>query len=198
MRAVLRRSRVGLALLVLAAALAAPSVVYGGGGPSSRGYAGTVAGTNAFIGVAVGKSGLTAYVCDSKGLAEWFRGAPGAMTITSAHGYRLNLRVADGKVTGTLSFPGAGGAVHSFAAPQVEAPAGLYRGTTTVTGSKYVGGWILLPDGRQRGTVISGGTVVASPDVNPAKSVVSFEAKTPPKDPGKGTVVIAIIAVLIG
>ena len=37
-----------------------------------------------------------------------------------------------------------------------------------------------------------------SPEVNPAESVVPFEDKTPPKNPGsKGPVVIAIIAVLI-
>lgn len=198
MRALRRCFPACLALLTLVAALAAPSLALGGRSASSTGYAGTVAGTNAFIGLAAGPSGLTAYVCDSSGIAEWFRGAAGATTATSAHGYKLHLSVAGGKVTGTLSFPGVGGAVHSFSAAHVAAPAGLYRGTKTVTGRKYVGGWILLPDGRQRGAVTAGGTVVASSALNPASPVVHFEDKTPPKDPKTGTVVIAIIAILIG
>jgi hypothetical protein len=198
MRAVRRRSCAGLALLMLVASLAAPSVAFGGRSDSSTGYAGTVAGTNAFIGVAVGKSGVTAYVCDSRGLAEWFRGAAGATTVTSAHGYGLHLRIAYGKMTGTLTFPGAGGAVHSFSAVKVAAPAGLYRGTKTVAGRKYVGGWILLPGGRQRGAVTADGTAVASPVLNATAPVVHFDDKAPPKEPPKGPiVVIAIIAVLI-
>ncbi len=69
--------------------------------------------------------------------------------------------------------------------------AGLYRGSKTVAGKRYLGGWIVLPDGRQRGEVLSGMTDVASPPLDPNNPTVQIKR-------GKKKPLIVIIAILIG
>ena len=49
---------------------------------------------------------------------------------------------------------------------------GLYRGEKTANGKHYLGGWIVLPDGRQRDAVKGGTTIVASPTLTPTKTSV--------------------------
>ncbi len=162
------------------------------------GYVGTVSGTRAFVAVVERGSRVTAYVCDSRRIAQWFEGtvSAGRSRITSRGGYVLQVRFRHGAATGSLRFPGKRGALHHFTAASAARPAGLWRGSKTVDGTTFVGGWILLPDGRQRGEILSGSTDVGSPILN------ADDPKVPvsdPKEPPKcACVVIAIIAVLIG
>jgi hypothetical protein len=68
-------------------------------------------------------------------------------------------------VSGKLSENGATGSVRlvdgralSFNAGPATGAAGLYRAEATINGVRHVGGWIVLPDGEQRGGVIGGTT----------------------------------------
>ena len=71
----------------------------------SGSWVGTVKGTDAFVAVVVfakatgGKHAVLAYVCDSKKIAEWFRGSTsdGGFSLTSSGGYRLAVTVTTSK-----------------------------------------------------------------------------------------------------
>jgi serine/threonine-protein kinase len=56
----------------------------------------------------------------------------------------------------------------TFSVGKVEAPSGLYRASVDVTNATVVGGWIVLPDGRQVGTQRKGGAVSPAPPLNVA------------------------------
>jgi hypothetical protein len=150
-------------------------------------YVGAVPGTNAFVGIAVRPSGVLAYVCDSKNVAAWLSGSPGSTL--SGHGYRLTETVDGSNAKGTVYFPD--GSTHAFVASRASRPAGLWRGVETQAGVRYVGGWIVLPDGSQRGAVSADGTTVDTPTLDPANPDVKIKKK--PKKP-----LIVIIAILIG
>jgi hypothetical protein len=137
-----------------------------------------VKGTDAFVAVVVfakatgGKHAVLAYVCDSKRIGEWFRGstAAGRFRLASSGGVRLDVTATKTRASGTVTL--ADGSRHAFSAPAAKKPAGLYRGEKTVKGKRYLGGWIILPDGRQRGQVRSGSTILASPMLSPTKLMV--------------------------
>lgn len=184
-----------------APAVALLALLMPGGAAASRqahvvghaGYVGTVSGTRAFVAVVERGSRITAYVCDSERIAQWFEGtvSAGRSKITSRGGYVLQVRFDHGLATGSLRFPGKAGALHRFTAASDARPAGLWRGSKTVDGKTFLGGWIILPDGRQRGEILSGTTDVGSPILH------ADDPKVPVNDQKVG-VVIAIIAILIG
>ncbi len=177
-----------LGLLPIGAVAAPPTPA-----TAHAGYVGTVSGSRAFVAVVVNGGSVTAYVCDSHSVARWFRGTVhgGRATLESTTGDSvLAVTVAQRRATGTVRLAGV---THSFSATPDDGEAGLYRGTRTAAGQRYLGGWIILPDGRQRGAVVSGSTVVASPTLNPNDLTVDVKPKDMPKH-----VVIAIIAILIG
>ena len=125
-----------------------------------------------------GKHAVLAYLCDSKKIAEWFHGTTSGagFSLTSSGGSRLAVTVTQGRAAGSFTSPGSYGASHAFAAAAAKRPAGLYRGEKTKDGKHYLGGWIVLPDGRQRGAVKSGSTILASPTLTPTKTSVDVAA----------------------
>lgn len=186
--------RVAAAVLLLLS-MALPATGFALSGSPSRsntGYVGTVSGTHAFIAIVMRDSRVIAYVCDSRKIAHWFNGPvrAGKATLTSG-GYVLRITIGLRRTTGSLSLPGTAGVMHGFTAAKDIKPAGLYRGTKTVAGRRYLGGWIVLPDGRQRGEVVSGSTDVASPTLDPNNPTVDVKK-------GKKRPLIVIIAILIG
>jgi hypothetical protein len=152
----------GAALLLL--------VACGGGsddtaGPApaatTRSYVGSAQGTAAFVAVVVDGSRALAYVCDgvpgepvgtAPSVQAWFNGQSDgtAVNVTQAAG-QLQLRLTDTDMTGTLTL--ADGRVMQVSGRTVTGDAGLYRAEATGSGSKAVAGWILAPDGQQRGGV---------------------------------------------
>jgi hypothetical protein len=93
-------------------------------------------------------------MCDGKSLASWFTGQAdeaGNVSLASADGATLTGRLAQDRLSGTVTLPG--GSAHPFRAPAVADPAGLYRQRGEVGGQAAVGGWVVLPDGRQKGAV---------------------------------------------
>jgi hypothetical protein len=185
--------------VAVAAVVAVLMATPGTGFASSRahsqggaGYVGTVGGSRAFVAIVVRDGHITAYVCDSKRIARWFKGTArgGRATLTSG-GFVLRVKIGPRRTSGSVRFPGNAGLAHGFTADRDAGAAGLYRGVKRLAGKRYLGGWIILPDGRQRGEVVSGSSDVASPTLNPNDPTVDVKR-------GKKRPLIIIIAILIG
>ena len=190
----IHKAAAAVLLSVLIAAPATASAASRARGLShGHSFVGTVRGAHAFVAVVVRGSQVIAYVCDSRRIAQWFRGSirAGHSTLTSKAGYVLRFTVGSRQVTGTVRLPGQAGALHRFVARPVTKPAGLYRGEKTVAGRHYLGGWVVMSDGRQRGEVVSGSTDVGSPPLDPNDPTVDIKR-------GKKKPLIVIIAILIG
>jgi|CXWL01.1.fsa_nt_gi serine/threonine-protein kinase len=135
--------------------------------PVSGSFVGKVDGSDAFIAVILHKNGeVTAYVCDSADISAWFKGSVdgSSLDLTNADGARLTADLAADSFTGT--FTPSGSSPLTFTVTKADQPAGLYRGEDTVDGVDLVAGWIVLPNGDQRGSVSGGGKVVSAPALN--------------------------------
>lgn len=173
------RSGVVAALVVLAVVLLAACGSSGSKGTSApppsatvRSYVGTAPGTGAFVSVVVDGSRALAYVCDGlpgdpagtpPTIQAWFNGPSdgGAVDVQQPAG-RLQLQLTGADMTGTLSL--TDGRRLPVSGRIVDADAGLYRAEAAGAEGKAVAGWILAPDGQQRGGVgvESGGTTKIS------------------------------------
>ncbi len=135
--------------------------------PISGSFVGKVDGSDAFISVVLHTDGaVTAYVCDSAAISEWFKSnvTGSSLDLTNANGAHLTADLAPDSFNGTFS--PAGGSALNFSVSAADQPAGLYRGEDTVDGVDLVAGWIVLPDGDQRGAVSGGGKTVGAPTFN--------------------------------
>lgn len=158
----------------------------------SGSFAGKVDGSDAFISIVVHTNGeVTAYVCDSVTISEWFSGSAdgSSLDLTNGNGAHLSADLSADSVQGT--FTPAGGSALTFTTSAVTHPAGLYRGEDTVDGVDLVAGWIVLPDGDQRGAVRGGGLQQPAPILNPATSIAkgsNWPSSNPPPyvDPAHG------------
>ena len=126
--------------------------------PGSTTYLGAIPGTQAFVGLVRNGSQARAYVCDGKpgqhlSLSDWFSGqvSNGALGAKSLSGDQLNAQFGTQNATGTLTL--ANGKVLKFTLPVVTdtAQAGIFEGTESVQGQLKHVGWLLLPNGDQRG-----------------------------------------------
>ncbi len=130
-------------------------------------YVGRLADSEAFIGISTQNDDVLAYVCDGLGksvnVAQWFKGKmiSNSVAITAGGGFNLNASVAGGDVTGTVTLKD--GSKVAFTAGRAEFPAGFYRAEFTIADNSYVGGWIVLPNGEQRGAIVNRTTGVAVP-----------------------------------
>jgi hypothetical protein len=149
-----RRGVVALSLALVA--LVAAGVATGARPAPLRGvYVGRVAGTQAFVAVAVGHGQARAYVCDSRRLAVW-------LPLDRLRATYVDLAGPGGRLTGSIGGKDVDGMVtlangsrhafHALLAPR-NGTAGLYRAATTVHGTRYVASWILLRGGAQRGNI---------------------------------------------
>lgn len=132
-------------------------------GPPAGTYAGDVnGGSGASIAIAVRDGRAVAYLCDGRTEA-WLQGdaADGSVDLTGGGHARLTATYAKNRITGTVS---AGGTTWTFSVGPVAPPSGLYRATAKVRQATVVGGWIVLPNGRQVGVVdIDGRPTTAEP-----------------------------------
>lgn len=144
-------------------------------------FVGVVDGTDAFIAlVPQENNAVIAYVCDGQTISTWFRGerSENEIDLTAANGAQLQASLETDTATGNFTLPD--GQVHTFTAQLATDSAGLYRAEETIDGTDYVGGWIILNDGDQRGAIngitdgtsntivaprFTGGSSVAVPDV---------------------------------
>jgi hypothetical protein len=116
-------------------------------------FVGTLEGTDAFIALVVLDSReALAYVCDGKGVSQWFRGMADASTLNvSSDTGQLEAALSHKKASGEVTL--ADGKTATFSAEPARGASGLYRATGSGSGESLVGGWIVLNDGEQRGSV---------------------------------------------
>ena len=145
----------------------------------SRTYIGTVSGTKAFAAIVVRRGVGVAYVCDGKKISVWLKGkfSHGKVHLASKAGDTLDGTFGHATLDLTARKPLT---VKTKFSP-LDDEAHLFTGTDTVDGKLWVGGWITLLDGRQRGSLkTGGGRVFASPTkVTPTTTSVAV--------PGGGT-----------
>jgi hypothetical protein len=154
-----------IAILILLASLLLAAC--GGGTQTVSGsFVGKVDGSDAFIAITLHTNGeVTAYVCDSATISAWFKGKADGSTLdlTNASGAHLTADLAPDSFTGTFTPSGAnGGSALTFSVQQAGEPAGLYRADATLDGVAYVGGWIVLPSGEERGAISGGGKLLTT------------------------------------
>jgi hypothetical protein len=146
------------AALVLAMLAGLGLAACGSGGPKDGSYVGKVEGTDAYIALVTKGGQVAGYICDSATISSWIKTGPvsgNTAALVSRKGVALGSVTWSGStVSGTLTIDGAG---HAFSAELATGDAGLYRaaqGTPGEVGSVEVG-WIVLPNGSQRGTITS-------------------------------------------
>lgn len=115
---------------------------------------------NLFIGVAVSEQAaneeeprtLVVYLCDGQDVSQWIVEEITVQEATLiADGTSVELAIADDRVSGTVTL--AGGEPQPFTAALATGDAGLYRAEWNLPGADYVADWIVLADGRQRGSI---------------------------------------------
>jgi hypothetical protein len=121
-------------------------------------FVGEVDGTDAYVALISDGTRVLGYLCDSKKLSRWIDVAPirdGAASLSSRAGDDLgDAMISDGRVSGTVTISGE---QHAFRAEPASGEAGLYRAARIdqedgkLSEGEVEAGWIVLPDGTQRG-----------------------------------------------
>ncbi len=148
-------------------------------------FTGEVNASSAFLGLVKEGENVLAYVCDSEKISRWFRGkvdASGAFSLVHPSGDTLTGKLVGDAVTASVTLANAKFAVK--AAPAT-GDSGLFRAQDQIDGVDRLAGWIVLPDGRQKGAVQQGGTIAPAPALDPAAGTAgTFQAApgdaTPP------------------
>jgi hypothetical protein len=151
-------------------------------------WAGKVGGTGTTLAIAVRNGTAVAYLCDGDRIEAWMRGTAigSLLTMTAVKG--------NGRLTGTLRGDRASGRVtaaakdRAFDIGAVSKPSGLYRATANVRGAAVVGGWIVLPNGRQVGLATVAGKPVRPSPLNLATGTAVVDGGTvrPERQGGDG------------
>lgn len=149
-------------------------------------FVGKVDGSDAYIALVSDTKRVLGYVCDSKQVSSWF-------DVAAIHDDTAILRSRGGKALGraTFSTDGVrgeltiGGERRSFSATPASADAGLYRAAHVRRQDGTLGkgeielGWIVLPDGSQRGSLNTGTTgavlVKTAPRLDPSATTISVD-----------------------
>jgi hypothetical protein len=105
--------------------------------------------------------GALAYFCDGQSVANWFRlvGGSDRLTFENAAGARFSAQLDDDGTIVAVDVP-LGDVTYSMLVPQVDADgeAGLYLADAAIDADLATderAGWIVLPDGTQRGAIRS-------------------------------------------
>jgi hypothetical protein len=119
----------------------------------SGSFVGTVAGSD-YVAIVIGPDGdALAYVSDGAYSVDWVTGVVTGRTasLRNEGGATLEAQLSRRAVTGSFTRPQT--PTLTFAAAPAKAPAGLYRAVEDFADGRYVGGWVVLLDGTERGTV---------------------------------------------
>jgi hypothetical protein len=153
---------IALAMMTMALVTAGCGDGESGGGtaepePTIGSFVGTVDGSDAYVAVvARPEGGVLAYVTDGGSSVDWLDGALEGPRDTSARlgndgGAVMEVAFTGRSASGAFARPGED--PQRFTAAAADEPAGLYRATESFADGDYVAGWIVLPDGTQRGAV---------------------------------------------
>jgi hypothetical protein len=196
----------------IAALAAAAGIVLGAGTASAEAravtFVGRVQGSDAYIAVLKERGRIGGYACNNGTFSRWItyrRLRNGrAPLVAGTTGQRLgSVRVAGRTATGTIEVQGR---MRRFRARRSDARApGLHFAVGKERNGLLVAGWILLPDGTQRGAIstvdtqnLRPGAPRRAPRLDPnAESVPVGDPDVPPPEPQE-LVVLAIIAILVG
>ena len=128
-------------------------------------FVGEVDGTDAYLALVSDGTRVLGYVCDSKKLSRWIDVAAirdGAARLSARDGDDLGeAMLSAGRVSGTITIDGE---QHTFRAEPASGEAGLYRAARVdredgkLVEGEVEAGWIVLPDGTQRGATNVGTT----------------------------------------
>lgn len=144
---------------------------------TTKEYVAAIAGSDIYAAFALSRrssdgasTGGTAYFCDGKSIATWFTPTKGSgdLTFRAANGATFTAKVnADGTVTATVNL---GGKDYQVTAKEVDADgkAGLYLADHAIDADLATderAGWIVLPDGTQRGAVKATTTVLPGANI---------------------------------
>ncbi len=181
----IKRAGNSYALCVMTMCLAVVPLSCSQGTTIAGSFVGPTEGSESFVAIVTNGEQVMAYVCDGETTAEWFTGAAArdSIDLTSAGGVGLVAQRGTGDtLDGTVT--AGDGTESSFSTTRVDLEGsigGLCRGTLQVDGVTYTGGWIVLPDGQQRGAVIGddGSRLFDVPDIDPDTMIVDV--------PGLGT-----------
>jgi hypothetical protein len=152
--------------------------------------AGRIDGSQTLVALVVGESDVVAYVCDGATTAVWLRGRREGDTIRLSSGSELVARLTPSGAAGTFTSPDGRSA--AFRADAVSGAAGLYRAESTQAG--LLGGWILLPDGEQRGATRDQrtGAIFPGGTLDPTQSTVNLNAGTGSQIPAAFRKVVSV------
>jgi hypothetical protein len=151
-------------------------------------WAGKIPSTGTTLAIAIKNGTAIAYLCDGGRIEAWMKGTAigSLLTMTAVQG--------TGRLTGTVTGDRVSGKVtearqdRGFDIRTVTRPSGLYRATASVRGAALVGGWIVLPDGRQVGLATLAGKPVKPSALNltTGTAVVDGETVRPQRQGGDG------------
>ena len=145
-----------------------------------------VAKTNAALAITVRGQHVLAYYCDGDQIAEWFQGelgTDGKLELRSVRQFKLEVQLIGSQASGKITSAQDQEVSFKASLVPVQGQAGLYRARKSIAGIEYLGGWIVLPNGKQRGAVSCGRSIVSRPVLNleqpeiKVTSVLSMTAK---------------------
>lgn len=198
------------------AALGVAAGLASGAGPAApqaagSTYVGRVQGTDAFVAIARDGRKVGGYLCDSGEVSRWIRYGwlrrGRAPLVAGTTGRRLGtVRIAGRAARGTVRL---GGERRAFRARRVRPrDGGLHFAVGKQPDRLLVAGWILLPDGSQRGAVsrldtrtVQALAPVPAPRLDPDAGTVGIggDGEVPPVEAEpQQLVVVNIIAIFIG
>lgn len=163
-----------------------------------RTYVGAIS-DDLFIGIALAmdpdeegeQQAVMVYLCDGNELSVWLADEFTGQEVSLARGdINVALTITENEISGAVSMDGvlsqsfvaarimmvslANVETSRFTAERGMGDAGLYRAEGTFGGMDYVGGWIILNDGRQLGAVTVDGEIVENPTLDTATGEATF------------------------
>ncbi len=117
-------------------------------------YVGQVGDSALFLALARRGDSMIGFATDGRRIAKWFQGPlADPVELMAADGDVLTASLGSNAATGTFTI---GGRAHRFTLRPAVGSAGLYRAEGAAVGATQLTGWIVLPDGRQKGVTLVG------------------------------------------
>ena len=125
-------------------------------------YVGEVPRSALFVAIARQGRSVLAFTSDGRRVAKWFQGPldQGAVELMARDGDVLTAALSASAATGTLTIAGR---AYRFTLRPASGNAGLYRAEGALRGTPALTGWIVLPDGRQKGVTLVGNVRTPAP-----------------------------------
>ena len=140
-------------------------------------YTGRTDDDSSAVAVSLRGGKAIAYFCDGHNIESWLKGTvkdDGSLRLSGDHGAKLNGTVRGKQIRGTAE---VGGGHYAFTLAKAKKPSGIYRANSQVAGARIVGGWIVLPGGKQVGIVTRDGAPSAAPAIDPETGAVTVDGQ---------------------